>query len=68
MLFRSKLYRDMGVMYPIWIMPLGGTLEGQQGEIDGHIPAYKIADEALNRGYHVAARVHAYLWKNIIGK
>ena len=62
------LYRDAGVQYPIWIMPLGGTLEGQKGEIDGHIPAYEIADEALNRGYRVSARVHAYLWENVIGK
>jgi len=49
-------------------MPLGGTVEGQKGEIDGHIPAHVIADETLQRGYRVAARVHAYLWENIIGK
>jgi len=62
------LYREAGVYYPVWIMPLGGTVEGQKGEIDGHIPAHIIADEALSRGYRVAARVHAYLWENIIGK
>lgn len=63
-----KMYRDAGVHYPVWIMPLGGTVEGQYGEVEGHIPAHVIADEALNRGYRVAARVHAYIWKNIIGK
>lgn len=63
-----RMYRDAGVYYPVWIMPLGGTVEGQAGEIDGHIPAHVIADEALARGYRVAARVHAYIWKNIIGK
>lgn len=63
-----KMFRDAGVDWPVWIMPLGGTVEGQQGEVDGHIPAHVIADEALNRGYRVAARVHAYIWKNIIGK
>lgn len=63
-----KMFRDAGVHYPIWIMPLGGTIEGQKGEIDGHIPAHEIADETLKRGWRVAARVHAYLWENIIGK
>lgn len=63
-----QLFRNAGVKYPVWIMPLGGTLEGQKGEIAGHIPAHAIADEALHRGYRVSARVHAYLWENIIGK
>jgi organic radical activating enzyme len=63
-----KMFREAGVHYPIWIMPLGGTIEGQKGEIDGHIPAHEIADETLKRGWRVAARVHAYLWENIIGK
>ena len=62
------MFRETGVDYPIWIMPLGGTVEGQKGEIDGHIPAHEIADETLQRGWRVAARVHAYLWENIIGK
>ena len=63
-----ELFREQGVEYPIWIMPLGGSIEGQKGEISGHVPAHVIADEALNRGYRVAARVHNYLWENIIGK
>ena len=63
-----EIFRQAGVMYPVWIMPLGGTVEGQKGEIEGHIPAHVIADEALARGYRVSARVHAYLWENIIGK
>lgn len=64
----ARIYRNEGIRYPIWIMPLGGTLEGQKGEVGGHIPAHVIADEALRRGYRVSARVHAYLWENIIGK
>lgn len=64
----TQLFRAAGVTYPVWIMPLGGTIEGQKGEIEGHIPAHVIADEALARGYRVSARVHAYLWENIIGK
>jgi len=63
-----EMFRNHSITYPIWIMPLGGTVEGQKGEIDGHIPAHVIADETLQRGYRVAARVHAYLWENIIGK
>lgn len=62
------MFNKAGVHYPVWIMPLGGTVEGQKGEIDGHVPAHVIADEALQRGWRVAARVHAYLWENIIGK
>lgn len=62
------IFRQAGVMYPVWIMPLGATVEGQKGEVDGHIPAHVIADEALARGYRVSARVHAYLWENVIGK
>ena len=63
-----QIFRNAGVTYPVWIMPLGGTVEGQKGTIAGHIPAHAIADEALHRGYRVSARVHAYLWENIIGK
>ena len=63
-----EMLQKEGITYPIWIMPLGGTIEGQKGEIDGHIPAHEIADETLRRGWRVAARVHAYLWENIIGK
>lgn len=51
-----------------WIMPVGGTLEGQEGKIEGHIGAGQIADEAIKRGFNVAARVHNYLWSNVVGK
>jgi hypothetical protein len=49
-------------------MPVGGTLEGQEGKIEGHIGAGQIADEAIKRGFNVAARVHNYLWSNVVGK
>lgn len=63
------LFKEAGINnYPVWIMPLGGTLEGQEGKIEGHIPASEIADEALRRGYRVSARVHTYIWGNAIGK
>lgn len=51
-----------------WIMPVGGTLEGQEGKIEGHLGAGQIADEAIKRGFNVAARVHNYLWSNVVGK
>ena len=63
---KEEINADLHI--PIWIMPLGGTLEGQNGEIDGHMKSGDIADEALRRGYNVAARVHNFLWGNAIGK
>lgn len=55
-------YRDAGIDWPVWIMPVG-ALQEQQMEIAG-----EIADQALDRGYNVSARVHCYLWSNAIGK
>ena len=55
-------FRHSKVMYPIWIMPVGATEESQD-EI-----AAKIAEQTMNRGYNVAARVHCYIWGNEIGR
>ena len=49
-------------MYPIWIMPVGATEESQD-EI-----AAEIAEQTMNRGYNVSARVHCYIWGNEIGR
>ncbi len=57
-----KLYREAGVMWPVWIMPVGATVEGQQ------LVAADIADQAIYRGYNVSARVHAYLYGNNLGR
>lgn len=54
-------FRDAGVDWPIWIMPVGATVEGQQVH-DGDV-----ARMAYQRGYKVSARVHTYLWGNLIG-
>lgn len=63
-----RMFRSEGVYYPVWIMPVGATLEGQKGEIDGHVMTDgDIAQQALARGYRVSARVHVYLWGNTIG-
>ncbi|NDH49336.1 MAG: 7-carboxy-7-deazaguanine synthase QueE [Proteobacteria bacterium] len=57
----TKQFRSAGVDYPVWIMPVGATVEGQK-LCDGDV-----AREAFKRGYNVSARVHTYLWGNIIG-
>ena len=54
-------FRDAGVMYPIWIMPVGATEESQD-EV-----AKEITIETMNRGYNVSARVHCYIFGNQIG-
>jgi organic radical activating enzyme len=56
-------FRDAGVIYPIWIMPVGATEESQNKD---HVA--KIAEETMDRGYNVAARVHCYIWGNEIGR
>ena len=53
--------RAAGIDYPVYIMPVGADVESQE-EIAGDV-----ATMALNKGYHVSARVHTYLWGNIIG-
>jgi len=56
-------FRDAGVIYPIWIMPVGATEESQNKD---HVA--EIAEETMDRGYNVAARVHCYIWGNEIGR
>ena len=56
-----QLYRDIGIDYPVYIMPVGAR-EEEQVESAG-----KIAEMAFKRGYNVSARVHVYLFGNAIG-
>jgi organic radical activating enzyme len=56
-------FRDAGVVYPIWIMPVGATEESQNKD---HVA--RIAEETMDRGWNVAARVHCYIWGNEIGR
>jgi 7-carboxy-7-deazaguanine synthase len=58
----TKAYRDLGVQWPVWIMPVGSTVEGQD------LVAAKVAEGAIERGYNVAARVHCYIFGNKVGK
>ena len=59
----DKVYqlRKTGVNFPISIMPVGATVEGQK-LVDANV-----ATEAVKRGFHISARVHTYLWGNKIG-
>ena len=54
-------FRDAGVMYPIWIMPVGATEESQDDN------AKEITIQTMERGYNVSARVHCYIFGNQIG-
>ena len=56
-----KMFRAEGIDWPVWIMPVGATLEGQ-AMCDGDV-----AKMAQSRGYNVSARVHTYLYGNEIG-
>jgi len=59
---RIEDFRNCGVHWPIWIMPVGATVESQQDE-----DAIAVVEETIKRGYNVSARVHAYIWGNKIG-
>ncbi len=56
-------FRKIGIHWPIWIMPVGATIESQS---DDNMRA--VVEETIRRGYNVAARVHAYIWNNEIGR
>ena len=56
-----RSFRARGINFPTWIMPVSATKEGQEAV------AGKIATQALKRGYKVSARVHCYLWGNVVG-
>lgn len=58
----TQMYRDMGVDWPVWIMPVGADREMQEEH------QAIIAEQAVDRGYNVAARVHTWIFGNIIGK
>ena len=55
-------FRDAGVHWPVWIMPVGATVEAQSDK-----NTQEIAEETIRRGYNVSARVHCYIWGNRIG-
>ena len=58
----TKLFREAGCNFPVWIMGVGGTYEGL---VQTEAP---IADEAIRRGYYYTSRVHVHIYGNAIGK
>ena len=56
-----NMFRDVGVDYPVWIMPVGAREEEQ------HATAGDVARMAFDRGYNVSGRMHVYLFGNAIG-
>ena len=58
----TRMFRDAGCDFPVWIMGVGGTFEGL-------VPTEaSIADEAIRRGYYYTSRVHVHIYGNAIGK
>jgi len=58
----TEAFRNVGVDWPVWIMGVGGTVEGLK------MTEAMIADEAIQRGYYYTSRVHAHIYGNAIGK
>lgn len=59
---RIDNFREAGVHWPIWIMPVGATIEAQS---DDNMRA--VVEETIRRGYNVSARIHCAIWGNKIG-
>lgn len=60
-------FRDYGIHYPVWVMGVGATLEGQKGTLPGYCGESAIATEAFKRGYNYSSRVHVHIWGNTMG-
>jgi 7-carboxy-7-deazaguanine synthase len=58
----TRWFRDAGVSWPIWIMGVGGTVEGLR------ITEADIADQTIQRGYNYTTRMHCHIYGNAIGK
>lgn len=54
-------FRNAGALYDVHIMPVGAREEEQ------HNVAAIVSDRAMDNGYRVAARVHTYVYGNVIG-
>lgn len=58
----TQEYRNVGVPWEIYIMPVGGTKDEQE-EIQA-----KIAEESIDRGYKFSPRVHCWVFANSVDK
>jgi len=53
-------FRDEGIDWPVYIMPLGATKEQQEDVVS-------IVNRALDEGFEISARAHCYIYGNTIG-
>ena len=58
----TDLFRQAGITWDVWIMPVGATLEEQEAIQDS------VTEAAVKRGYSVAPRVHTWIFGNAVGK
>lgn len=58
----TEEYRAVGIDWDVWIMPVGADREMQESH------QAVISEAAVERGYSVAARVHTWVFGNVIGK
>lgn len=58
----TAAFREVGIDWPVTIMPVGATLEEQEEPIIA-----QIAVEAMKRGYFFSGRLHCYVFGNQIG-
>lgn len=58
----TKAFRSAGCNFPVWIMGIGGTLEGLK------MTEAEIADQAIQLGYNYTTRAHVHIYGNAIGK
>lgn len=56
-----SLYRNVGIDWPVFIMPVGATEEAQ------HNIAEEVSNMAISKGYHVSHRVHSFVHGNKLG-
>lgn len=56
--FRKACGKDL----PVYVMPVGATLEEQQ---EDYVP--RVVNKALQLGYHISIRAHVYVFANQVG-
>lgn len=55
-------FRTAGITWPVYIMPSGATKEDQERH------QARICEQAFDRGYNFSARVHCWVFGNVVGK
>lgn len=60
---KVRQLRELGVDYPVMIMPVGSTKEMQENSA----VVGSIANRAIQAGYHVSGRLHCTIWGNTPG-